>query len=57
MHLNKNKKNFKLYVPFSWMGFSYLKTTKPLRRDSLLSTIKYPEIPGTHLIDFGTMKS
>ena len=31
-----------------------MKATKPLRGRTLLFTNKFPEIPGTHLIDFGT---
>ena len=38
------------------MGFNYLKATEPLRGDSFLFTIKFPDIPGTHLIDLGRMK-
>ena len=30
--------------------------TEALRGDSLLFTIKFPEIPGTRLISFGRMK-
>ena len=41
----------KLYSPFLWMGFNCLKVTEPLRGGSLLFTIKFPEIPGTHLLD------
>ena len=29
---------------------------EPLREGSLLFTTKFPEIPGTHFIDFGRMK-
>ena len=29
---------------------------EPLRRGSLLFTIKFPEIPGTHFIDLRMMK-
>ena len=29
---------------------------EPLRGGSLLFTIKFPEIPGTHFIDLGRMK-
>ena len=39
-----------------WMGFNYLKAAEPLRGDSLLFTTKFPEIPGTYLIDLGRMK-
>ena len=38
------------------MGFNCIKATEPLRRDSLLFTTKFPEIPGTGLIDLGRMK-
>ena len=33
-----------------------LKITEPLRGDSLLFIIKFPEVPGTHLIDLRVMK-
>ena len=46
----------KLYGPFSWMGFNCLKAIEPLRGGSLLFTIQFPEIPGTHFIDLGRMK-
>ena len=29
-------KTYKLYGPFLWMGFNYLKATEPLQRGSLL---------------------
>ena len=38
------------------MGFNSLKATEPLRGGSLLFTTKYPESPGTHLIDLGRKK-
>ena len=38
------------------MGFICLKATEPLKEDSLLFTTKFPEIPGTHLIDLGRVK-
>ena len=41
----------KLYGPFLWMGFNYLKATEPLRGGSLLFTTKFQEILGTHLIN------
>ena len=50
------KKNLKLYGSFLWMGFNCLKATEPLRGGSLLFTTKFPEIPGTHLIDLRRMK-
>ena len=45
-----------LYGPFLWMGFDCLKAAEQLRGGSLLITTKFPEIPGTHLINFGKMK-
>ena len=39
-----------------WMGFNYLKATEPLREGSSVFTTKFPDIPGTHLIDLGRMK-
>ena len=38
------------------MGFDCLKATESLRWGSLFFTTKFPEIPGTHLIDLGNMK-
>ena len=38
------------------MGFNCLKATEPLQGSSLLFTAKFPDSPGTHLIDFGRMK-
>ena len=46
----------KLSGPFLWMKFDCLKVTEQLRRGSLLFTTKFPESPGTHLIDLGRMK-
>ena len=54
--IDKKKKKKKLYDSFLWMEFNCLKSTEPLRGGSLLFTTKFPEIPGTHLIDFGRMK-
>ena len=45
------KKKKQLYGPFSWIGLNCPKATEPLREGSLLFTTKFPEIPGTHLID------
>ena len=50
------EKSFKLYGPFIWMGFNYLKATEQLGGGSLLFTNKFPEIPGTHLIKLRRMK-
>ena len=38
------------------MGFNCLKATKLLQEGSLLFLTKFPETPGTHLIDLGWMK-
>ena len=46
----------KLYDHFLWMRFICLKVTEPLRGDSLLSTIQFPGVPGTQLINLGKMK-
>ena len=46
----------KLYGPFLWMGFNCIKATESLRGSNLLFTTKIPEIPSTHLIDFGRMR-
>ena len=40
----------------SMTRFNCLKATEPLQGASLLFTIKFPEIPSTHLINFGRMK-
>ena len=37
-------------------GVQLPQATEALRGDSLLFTIKFPEIPGTRLISFGRMK-
>ena len=42
-------------APFYGCGSTALKL-KPLRGGSLLFTTKFPEIPGTHFIEFGKMK-
>ena len=39
------------------MGYNCLKATEPLQGGSLLFTIQFPEIPGTHFIDLGKMKA
>ena len=47
-----------LYDPFSFYGWgSTASRLEPLRGGSLLFTIKFPEIAGTHFIDLGRMKS
>ena len=44
-------KNLKLF-----MDVNCLKVIKPLWEDNLLFTIKFPEFPGTHLINLRKMK-
>ena len=39
------------FVPFIWMEFSCLKSTKPLRGDSSVFTTTSPRVPGNHLIN------
>ena len=39
------------FIPFIWMEFSRLKSTKPLRGDSLIFTTKSPGVPGNHFIN------
>ena len=48
-------KTLKLYDPFLWMGFNYLKATATSRRQFTF-TIHFPEIPDTHVIDVGKVK-
>ena len=43
-------------APILWMGFNCLKAAEPPRGDSLLFTAKFPEVPGTLLINLGSMK-
>ena len=38
------------------MGFNYLKAAESLGERSLLITTKFPQIPGTHLINLRKMK-
>ena len=38
------------------MAFNCLKTTEPLREDSLLFILQFPGVPGTHLKDLRRMK-
>ena len=49
-------KTSKRYGSVKWVGFTYLKVTKPLRRDSLLLTTKSPGIPDIHLTYLGRIK-
>ena len=46
----------KLYGPFFHGWGSTASRLQPLRGGSLLFTIQFPEIPGTHFIDLGRMK-
>ena len=46
----------KLYGPFFYGWGSTASRLQPLRGGSLLFTIQFPEIRGTHFIDFGKMK-
>ena len=41
----------KNFTAFLRMVFNYLKTTEPIRGESLRFTIKSPGVPGTHLVD------
>ena len=50
------KKNPNFTAPFYGWG-STGSRLQPLRGGSLLFTIQFPEIPGTHFIDLGRMKS
>ena len=43
-------------APFYGWG-STASSLEPLQGDSLHCTTKFPEIPGTHFIDLGRMKS
>ena len=43
-------------APFHGWGSAASRLEK-LRGGSLLFTTKFPEIPGTHIIDFGRVKS
>ena len=54
--LISNLQSFTFMAHFLWMGFSCLEATEPLSGGSLLFTNKFPEIPGTHLIDLQRMK-
>ena len=54
MVINFSTSNF--MAPFYGWG-STASRLQPLRGGSLLFTIQFPEIPGTHFIDLGRMKS
>ena len=43
-------------VPFIYRWGSNASSLQPLRGGSLLFTIQFSEIPGTHFIDLGKMK-
>ena len=54
---NAGKKNLKKFMsPFHGWG-STPSRLEPLRRDNLLFTTKFPEIPGAHFIDLGRKKT
>ena len=54
-HCLKLKKKTTLWPLFYGWG-STASMLQPLQRGSLLFTIQFPEIPGTHFIDLGRMK-
>ena len=54
LYSKKKKKNF--MAPFYGWG-STASRLEPLRGGSLLFTIKFPEIPGTHFIDLGVLNA
>ena len=47
-------KNLKLYGPFFYGWGSTVSRLQPLQGGSLLFTIQFPEIPGTHFINLGS---
>ena len=51
---NLNLKNFMAPI-YGWS--STASRLQPLQGGSLLFTIQFPEIPSTHFIDLGSMKS
>ena len=53
LQVKKKKKNF--MAPFYGWG-STASRLQPLRGGSLLFTIQFPELSGTHFIDLGRMK-
>ena len=53
----KNKECKKLYGAFFYGWCSTASRLEPLWGGSLLFTTTFPEIPGTHFIDLGRMKS
>ena len=54
---NAGEKNLKKFMsPFHGWG-STPSRLEPLRRDNLLFTTKFPEIPGAHFIDLGRKKT
>ena len=46
----------KLYGHFQQTAFNCLEVTKPLQRDNLPLPTKFPECPGTHLINLRRIK-
>ena len=53
IRIGKKKTNF--MAPFYGWG-STASRLQPLQGGSLLFTIQFPKIPGTHFIDLGRMK-
>ena len=43
-------------APFFYRSGSTASRLEPLRGGTLIFTIKFPETPGTHVIDLGQMK-
>ena len=54
--INRKKKRKNHFGSFLWIRFTCLETVESLCGDSLLLTFKFPEVPGTHLIDHKMMK-
>ena len=46
----QEKKTLKLYGPFLWIEINCLNAVEPLR-DTLLSTVKFAAVTGTHLMN------
>ena len=56
LYVDDTKRTLKLYGPFYGWG-STASRLEGLPGGSLLFTTKFPEIPGTHFIDLGSMNS
>ena len=57
LYIQMAPNNFNFMVPFYVWGSTASRLQEPMQGGSLLFTIKFPEIPGTHLSDLGRMKS